>query len=182
MASLRCTQRLLKALRTRPDEALPQPSNRLGDWYANVLNAGPNRLVIVTSERTLLTVIVPIRDAPRLGERIREAVHDMLFRLGIPPDLAADEVRGMDRMALGKTANRSVLSSMNELTFLAKHYFADEPGPVNLAGAQRYLAGTPMGALEHHFPCDEVCLAFGLSRRSHNLLNRVDAVLQNRPT
>ena len=43
--------------------------------------------LMATSESTLLTVLVPIRDAPRLRERIREAVHDMLFRLQIPADL-----------------------------------------------------------------------------------------------
>ena len=163
MANLRCTQRLLKRLRLKPDLDLTEPQNRLGDWYANVLNVGPNRLVMATSERTLLTVLVPIRDAPRLRERIREAVHDMLFRLQIPADLAAEEVRGMHRMAIGKTANRSVLGSMNDFTFLAKHYFADEPRPVDWVDVQTYLARTPCGALKYHFPTDEVYRVFDIS-------------------
>jgi hypothetical protein len=162
MASLRCTQRLLKRLRVTPEQDLAEPQNRLGHWYANILNIGPNRLVIATSERTLLTVIVPIRDSPRLRERIREAVHDMLFRLQIPPDLTADEVRGMNRMAFGRTANRSVLGSINDFTFLAKHCFADAPGPVELADVQLYLAGTPCGALKYRLPTEEVYRAFGL--------------------
>ena len=163
MASLRCTQRLLKRLGVRPDLELPEPKNRLGDWYANVLNIGPNRLVMSTSEQTLLTVIVPIRDSARLRERIREAVHEMLFRFEIPLNLAAEEVRGMDRMAIGKTTNRSVLGSMNDFTFLAKHYFTEELEPVDLAELQLYLAGTPCGALKYRFPGDEVRRVFDIA-------------------
>ena len=172
MAGLRCTQRLLKKLRVQPESELPPATNRLGDWYANVFNVGAKRFVIANSERTHLTVIVPMRDAPRLRERIREAVHEMLFRLRVPPELAAEEVRGMERMPIGKTDSRSVLGSMNDLTFLAKHFFADEPGSVDLVDVQMYLAGTPMGALEYAFPSEEVCRAFGMSPPSHDMLTR----------
>jgi hypothetical protein len=72
----------------------------------------------------------------------------------------------MDRMAFGKTANRSVLGSMNDFTFLAKHYFMDEPEPVDLAGLQLYLAGTPCGALKYHLPAEEVYRAFRISEPS----------------
>ncbi len=162
MTSLRCTQRLLKKLKVQPEKALPAATNRLGDWYANVLNVGPKRFVIATSERTLLTVVVPARDAPRLRERIREAVHDMLFRIRVPLPLAAEEVRGMERMPIGKTADRSVLGSMNEFAFLAKHFVAGEPGgPVDLLRLQMFLANTPMGAIEYAFPIEEACRAFG---------------------
>ncbi len=163
MGNLRCTKRLLTRLGTWPDPELPEPTNRLGDWYANVLNLGSNRLVIATSERTLLTVMVPIRDAARLRERIREAVYGMLFQLQIPPGLAADEVRGMDRMPIGKATNRSVLGSMNEFTFLAKHYFAQERERTDLSQLQLYLARTPCGALKYSFPCEEVSRVFGPS-------------------
>ncbi len=163
MASLRCTGRLLKRLRVKasPDDA--EAETRLGDWYANVLNIGSNRLVMATSERTLLTVIVPIRDPARLRERIREAVHNMLFRLQIPPDLAADEVKGMDRMPFQKTANRSVLGSMNDFTFQAKHYFMEEPGLVDLGDVQLFLVGMPCGAIQYRYPADEVYRAFGIT-------------------
>jgi hypothetical protein len=155
---------LLKRLGVRPDLELPDPMNRLGDWYANVLNIGPHRLVMSTSERTLLTVIVPIRDSARLRERIRERAHEILLQFQIPPSLVADEVRGMDRMAIGKATNRSILGSMNEFAFLAKHYFAREREGTDLAQLQLYLARTPCGALKYSFPCEEVRRAFGLAQ------------------
>src|SRR6185503_6393831 len=154
MGSLRCTKRLLTRLGVRPDLELSEPTNRLGDWYANVLNLGSHRLVMATSERTLLTVIVPIRNSERLRERIREGVHEMLFQFQVPLGLAAEEVRGMDQMTIGKATSRSVLGSMNEFTFLAKRYFARERESADLSQLQLYLARTPCGALKYSFPCE----------------------------
>ena len=81
--SLRCTRRLLKKLKVTPREVLPEPTNRLGDWYANVLNIERHRLVLATSERCLLSVVVPIKDGPKLRERIQDAVFDLLIRIEV---------------------------------------------------------------------------------------------------
>jgi hypothetical protein len=106
---------------------------------------------MATSERTLLTVVVPIRDSKRLRERVREALHDLLFTLGIPAGLAAEEVRGMNKMPFGKTADRTVLGSMNDLAFQARAFF--ERGEVVYAEELHiYLNDTPCGPLEYSSP------------------------------
>ncbi len=94
MPSLRCTGRVLKRLRQSPESNLPAPANRLGDWYANLLNVERHRLVICTSELTLLTVVVPIRDPGRLRERVRDAVENLLITLGVPTEVARTEIAG----------------------------------------------------------------------------------------
>ena len=162
MASLRCTGRLLKHLKEKPAEELEEPTNRLGDWYANVLNIGRHRLVMATSERALLTVVVPIRDSKRLRERLREAVHELLFTVGIPAALAAEEVRGMDRMIFGKTASRSVLGSMNDFAFQAEAFFEAEEEVVYLNELQMYLNDTPCGPLDYSSPIRATREAFGM--------------------
>ncbi len=163
MVSLRCTGRLLKRLRQTPASELPQPTNRLGDWYANLLNIGPHRLVLCTSERTLLTLIVPIRDSSHLRERIQESAHRLLLSLGVPPGLAQEEVAGMYEMAFGATANRSVLGSMNDFVQMTKHYFQAEREAVYLDELELFLAETLCGPLEYNNPGEETLRAFGVA-------------------
>ncbi len=165
VVNLRCTAKLLKKLKEKPLADPAPPDNRLGDWYANVLNIGYNRLVLVTSERSLLSLVVPIKDSGRLRERVRERAHALLFKLGVPPALAAAEVRGMDRMPFAKTANRSVLASMNDFAFHAKVAFEVEfeDEVVYLDDVERYLAGIPSGALQYRMPGEEVRRLFGLT-------------------
>jgi hypothetical protein len=167
VANLRCTGRLLKRLKQRPAEFLSEPDNTLGDWYANILNIGRNRLVMVTSERTLLTVVVPFRDSKRLRERIRESVHELLFALGVPPALAAEEVHGMDRMPFGKTASRSVLGSMNDMAIQARAFFEadDEEDVVYPNELHIYLNDIPCGPLDYSSPIRATREAFGLHAR-----------------
>jgi hypothetical protein len=77
MFSLRCTRKLLGKLKVKPDPSPPAPTTRLGDWYANALNVGDHRLVLCTSERTLLPVLVPIA-GPDLPGNLKAALAEFL--------------------------------------------------------------------------------------------------------
>ena len=154
MPSLRCTGRLLKRLRQSPESNLPAPANRLGDWYANLLNVERHRLVICTSERTLLTVVVPIKDPGRLRERVRDAVGDLLTTLGERTAVVQAEIAGMEAMPCGSTADRSVLGSMNDFVSQAKHYFYAATETVYLNELQIWLAETPCKRLGYRNPIE----------------------------
>lgn len=52
----------------------------------------------------------------------------------------------MEWVNFAKTANRSVVGSMNDLAFLAEHYLADG-FPHYLLGLSLRIAGTPCGPL-----------------------------------
>lgn len=163
MPSLRCTGRLLKRLKQKPVPDPPAPENRLGDWYANILNIGPNRLVLVTSERSLLCVVTHIKDSPHLRERIRERVHAFLYHLGVPPSLAADEVRGMQDMPFAKTASRSVLGSMNDFALHADGYVRYGPQEIDLTDLEFRLNSVLCGPLEYRRPIEETLRLFAMT-------------------
>ena len=45
MFTLRCTKKLLTRLRVKPEPRPPASTPKLGDWYADTLNLGRERLV-----------------------------------------------------------------------------------------------------------------------------------------
>ena len=115
MVTIRCTQKLLR--RVSPAASIAAPTTRLGDWYANILFARPEQLVLCVSERSLLSVVVPARPAAALPMRLAQSLGEVLARLDVAPVHIANEQREMKSFAFGRTNNRRVLGTLNELMF-----------------------------------------------------------------
>ena len=72
MIAIRCTRKLLDRIGPMAvEDDPPPPSNALGDWYANLLYSGRDQLVMATSEKSFLTVLLPARE---LRKRDRKSV------------------------------------------------------------------------------------------------------------
>lgn len=161
---LRCTQKLLDRLNSTPD---PQPSPTdtvLGDWYANLIRVGRIQVVLAVSERTLLPVVVPARDGRSLAQRLSEALEPMLTTVGVPEGDAIAERGAMQRWALGKTANRRVLGSLNDLAFQLQVGLLELPDRTLLAQSH-WLAKTPLKVIDYGAP-DQATLAAFAARRA----------------
>ena len=66
MITLRCTRKLLERLGIPPHtNGNVEPTNALGDWYANLIRVGRESLVVAMSERSCLMVLLPARDICR---------------------------------------------------------------------------------------------------------------------
>lgn len=163
MLTIRCTQKLLKHLGT---EALPEPghpTNRLGDWYANLVFTSDPRLIICVSERSLLPVLVEARDTPSFIARFQEAVRSVLRHIGVASELLDSEAREMGQITIGATASRRVLGSLNDLASLARFTMA-ERATIDLTALAIKLADTPCSPINYETP-RSVSLAL-LSRAS----------------
>jgi hypothetical protein len=114
---LRCTQKPLDRLNSTPDPAPAQPDTVLGDWYANLILVGRILVVLAISERSSPPVVVPERDRRALVQRLCETPEPMFTAVGVPADDATTEHGAMQHWAVGETANRSVLGSLNDLAF-----------------------------------------------------------------
>jgi hypothetical protein len=117
MLTLRCTQRLLARLRC-DDEFVgeaAQATTRLGDWYATLLPRRRPELALCVSERTRIGVLVRVVPTASFIARFRVAVGDLLPAIGLTASEAADELREMDIVVPGRTANRSVVGTMLDL-------------------------------------------------------------------
>ncbi|MGH8251714.1 MAG: DUF6933 domain-containing protein [Steroidobacteraceae bacterium] len=146
MITLRCTQKVRKRLRlaARLLDPLP-PTTALGDWYVNLVRFGRQQVIMATSERSLLTVLLPARELRQsLVPNLRRAVQDLLTALGIPPDTVSREIAAMQPTAYANAVNRRVLGSMNDFAKQIGAYLDRTGDALELA---RELSDTPMSAV-----------------------------------
>ncbi len=163
MLTLRCTKKLLTRLRVKPDLQPPPSSTKLGDWYADVLNMGRERLVLCVSERTLLPVVVPASGA-ELRTKLVDGLRQTLMALGAPTAVIDAELNHMQDVTLSKTASRAVLGSMNEFQFMARHFRVRDPrGSLLAMGLD--LADVLCGTIDYAPPMEATLDALGTAPR-----------------
>lgn len=112
MLTIRCTRKLLKRLDVKVPSEPMCSTNRLGDWYANLLFTKRARLIICISERSLLPVFVEATDPFSFITRFQEAVRSVLQRMGVPSEVLDCEAREMGQIRIGTTTSRRVLGSL----------------------------------------------------------------------
>ena len=151
MFTLRCTQKLLRRGLTESLAGELAATTLFGDWYANVLVTRPQHLVLCISERTLLPVVVPAKGIGALPARLVEALPPILAALSIPPESVQAECEHMREHRIGRTANRRVLGSLNELMFLLEHSLYHHPER-SLLDHSLWLAQTPCKGVEYNAP------------------------------
>jgi len=57
MTALRCTQKLLKAMKTTPSASLAPGTNRLGDWTLDLLHTHPKLMVAISEYDRLKSMV-----------------------------------------------------------------------------------------------------------------------------
>lgn len=147
MFTFRCTKRVLDRFHLRPSKRVPEPNNVLGNWYANLLNFGPKRYVLCMSERSLLPVILPARNS-EFPDGFGEYLYPILLCVGIPDVQAAREADASAMIWIARTASRSILGAMNDLSYVVRLYLRMEP-PFETC---LRLAGMPSGPLGNNTP------------------------------
>ena len=175
MITLCCTQKLLRRLRMAKPEAGAVPTtNALGNWYANLIQVGRVQMVMATSERSLLTVLLPVADLRKsLVPNLCQAVDLLLQELGVDAARAATEVEAMREVRIGRTVSRSVLGSMNDVSRLLEWDLRDGRPPMEI---MLRLAAVPMTGVvlkdgSHGFPEDATRKLLGLEKRRRSLVS-----------
>ena len=103
MTALRCTQKLLTAMKVKPS-APPSPgSNALGDWSLNLLHVRPSKLVLAVSEHDRFALVLEAAPYATLSQRLAAALFAQLLAIGIPPDVARRECDAMQPLTITAT-------------------------------------------------------------------------------
>ena len=151
MYTLHCTAKLRERLKQPLSDAMVLPSTELGDWYATALFWRP-QLALIVNEHTLLPVLLLLlAPASTLPERVAAAVAQVLQMHGIGQDFIMREVAAMAEVEIAKTANRSVVGTMNEFAFEAEVY-RDHRGMTDPVQLAMRLAEMPCGAIKGNSP------------------------------
>ena len=161
MVVLRCTQKLLVRLKQVGDLPPVESTTRLGDWYGNILRIGRRQHLLFISERSRLPVVFPISEARQLGTVFPDAVCERLAMVGIAARDIADERMRMSELAFGRTRNRSLLGTLNDIAFMAQSVDARRTEPESPEELMRFLSQTPILPLDGASPIELTRAAFG---------------------
>ncbi len=140
----------------------------LGDWYATVIYKGRQPLILAVSDRSLLSLLMPARELDQLPGHLTRTLIEKLQRMGVPETTIRQEVSKMDPVVYAKTANRSVLGSMNDFTDMVKftHHIRTD---WDLLDWMDYLDNVPCKPIGYKYP-SEIAKAL-LKEHSLQLLN-----------
>ena len=175
MISLRCTAALLRRLRVTTPPAVA-PTGRLGDWCAKPLRVRGRRLALCTNERSFLSVVVPTAPSSTFLERFATAAQHRINQIPAGASLRLSEIAELREVRFGRAANRSVLSTMNQLGLDAEFWLYDQPTdrPIDLETLGVRLCDTPCFALSTDWPWleAELLLTGAVSPDSRGLRSR----------
>jgi hypothetical protein len=132
----RCTRKVLEALDLPALKSAHAPSTALGDWYVNFIHTRRHRLVHFVSDRSLLSVVVPVKPLKTALDRHLLSLRDLLGALGANPEIIQAELREMEQRAVAKTRSQSVLASMRDVALNARSSLERSP---NISSAELSL-------------------------------------------
>lgn len=128
MTALRCTQKLLKAMKIASSVPPLLGANRLGDWSLNLLHTRP-KLVVAVSEHDRLGLVLEAAPYVSLPQRFLNAVLAQLLAIGVPLDVARRECDAMQPLVFTTTTpypNRlSLQANLKDYAWLAELYLAE---------------------------------------------------------
>lgn len=153
MLRLHCTQKLLDRIGVKPSispELAADSGTQLATWYATMLFWKP-QVALLVNERTLLPVLMPLVPAKTLATRFPAHLATVLTAHGWLAHQIDAEIRQLNSHQLLKTANRSVLGSVNDFTFLAGVH-KQHDGPGDLLRIALVLANTPCAPIRYQSP------------------------------
>jgi hypothetical protein len=100
-------------MRIDPSPSNANPTTLLGDWHVNLLLWRP-QLIHCMNDRSLLSVLVPAREAAIFPSRLSDALRHLLLRLGVSSEVAGYEHEAMSEFVVAPTNNRSILGCMRD--------------------------------------------------------------------
>lgn len=160
MATIRCTKKLLNELSVRSiDET--ESSNSIDSWHANLLWIDRRKCVLFTNDKTLFSFLVTGLKKPefqQFEEVFRLNLFKNLTKENLPQSLTENFLNLHRQIMFGKTNNRSVLGSMNDLAYQLKSdiYYNGGLSKADMASVNHELNRVPMKAIKYGVGIEEL--------------------------
>jgi hypothetical protein len=126
MVVINCTKKLFRRLKVQESSKIYSSTNLLGAWCANVFNIGRYPFVIFTNEKTLLSILFPLKEFKRISDLFNSSLSRQLKELKIPENIILAETKQTSEIVLSTNTNRRTLGSMNDLVFRIKAILNDK--------------------------------------------------------
>jgi len=155
MQMIRCTQKLLKELPIEPSEdvaVLPAAC-----WHANLLRIDRRKCLLFTHDTTLFSLFVPGVTKPDF-KHFPDMFGQALFKAMVQFNFSQKRIESMLERSrdiqVGRTNNRSVLGSMNDMKQMIELTVFDQGGlaETDMAELTHMLNQTPFKAIGYSFP------------------------------
>ncbi len=132
-----------------------EPTTRLGNWTVHLVQYGRQQVVLATSDRSLLTVILPARSLrTTLEANLRDAVGALLAAMNVPAEIVQRELVEMQAITYSAAKNRSVIGSINEFAFCLGIYLESMDDPLQLSLRLSEVPMSAVGTKSHYgIPC-----------------------------
>jgi hypothetical protein len=153
MVTLRCTRSLLKRLHAVPATDAQPSTVGLGDWYGVDFQVGRRRFALFVDGHARLPIVLTAQELKHLPAVLAERLALVLAACGVEAQAAAAECARMSEVTFATTNSRSVLGTMNDFVFGARHSLELDP-QLSLVDLSLDLSETPMMG-----PCKGACPA-----------------------
>lgn len=161
MRILHCTRKLLKELEVpfvEPDK-IPEPTEGLGNWYANLLRIERKKCLLFTNEKTLYSFLIPKVLKANLKNIEEEFLINLSYNLqaeGFGLEVINRVMQEYQEIVFAKTSNRQVLGSMNEFAFEYDFFIRREGGleKARIFEVNKHINRTPLSPLKYKYPVD----------------------------
>ena len=179
MQLIRCTGKLLRELGLKGKDPKPEEPrfSFFVQWHANLIYINRHKTVLFVNDRTLFNFKIAgisraqIRD---LSNQFREMLACILSAEGLPDAVKERILAEYAEVDVGKSSDRSVLGSSNELAFHYTHRILNAGGIHSWRIPQiiKELNRMPMQAIPGKFPIDELRQLYGLELERHHFGTR----------
>ncbi len=153
----RLTQKLARKIKVTPTAALPPHDDPFLDWTAHLFMVSRWQCIILTNSASLYSVILPGKGTPNKAAFIEngvKALRENLAQEGILDLFKTRIAPATNSIRFSKTGDRSVLGSINDLTFHTRWHLIDEGLPLSLVNYR--INRIPQTKLKHCFSIEEL--------------------------
>lgn len=120
MLSLRFTQKLLKDMNVAPVEL--GETDPMFSWHVNILQLRRKHIIFVNDSSRLCLIVNGIRSSQvvKLQEKFLSELKEYLLLEGVRKSLVNQYLFEAGEVSIGKTNDKSVLGTMNEMSFYCR--------------------------------------------------------------
>lgn len=164
MTALRCTAKLLKAMKVAPTTDPAPARNRLGEWTANLVRVSRIQLVVAVNDATRFGVVVDAAPYAHIPFRLTERIFKALLSIGVPADRAAEEAEAMRPIEFAASNSKSVLGTLNQYALDIDSGLRHGQAHSAAELTARLADNVVLKPSHIGFPADRVREAFGLPK------------------